>query len=632
LLSGARLVEAQSFLEQYDELGMFSALVKEYIEKSIERKKRKRRSVIATVGSVMFLFMGLAILWTLQSRKDEFRLEKTIANYLFDVDLVKALTLAIKATGDNQNLQWLHGRHILPSVPPTLLRDAIVKAKEKNRFDGHKDSVLSVAFSPDGRYIVSGSIDRTVRLWDINGNPIGGPFKGHESQVISVGFCPDGKQIVSGSNDGTIGLWGILGNSIGKHFIEIEPKHFFNLLIFSPNCQYIASINYDQTLRLWDINGNTVSEPFTGHESVFNSRAFSVVNSISFSQKSKRIVSGSDDKTLRLWDLRGNHIGEPFRGHKSAVNSVAFSPNGKHIVSGSDDKTLRLWDINENTINEDLLSMACKRLQFHPVLAVQAPDEIEIEIKIASEAAKTCQNLWDDMEKAKFLVRQGWLLVLQKQDVEGAVANFEEAGRLDPNVDVETLQKSAKQYAQVEKDPSDQPVIGVSGSDDLDIIDMITNYLRHYARQTIPLILRECEVNDVTDPGQIAYILATAEHESRLGQWMASGWAYERRSDLGNTQPGDGGFVWMTERHNYTYWSNRLGIDLVNNPEIATEPSIAAKILVISMRDGLLTGYKLRDFINSNKRDFYNARRIVNHLDRAAHIAAIAEEYYQVLR
>jgi len=288
-----------------------------------------------------------------------------------------------------------------------------------------------------------------------------------------------------------------------------------------------------------------------------------------------------------------------------------------------------LWDISENPINdnwEDLLSVACKRLQFHPVLAGPAPDEIEI----ASEAVKTCQNLWDDMEKAKFLVRQGWLLVLQKQDVEGAVAKFEAARRLDPNVDVETLQKSAKQYAQVEKDPSDQQVIGASGG--LDIIDMIPNYLRHYARQTIPLILRECEVNDVTDPGQIAYILATAEHESLLGQWMeelASGWAYERRGD-GPRYKGRG-FVQIRGRSSYTYWSNRLGIDLVNNPERAAEPSIAAKILVIGMRDGTFTGYKLRDFINSNKRDFNKARRIVKGLDRADYIADLAREYYQVL-
>ncbi|MBO1348063.1 MAG: peptidoglycan-binding protein [Hormoscilla sp. GUM202] len=164
--------------------------------------------------------------------------------------------------------------------------------------------------------------------------------------------------------------------------------------------------------------------------------------------------------------------------------------------------------------------------------------------------------------------------------------------------------------------------------------------LHPYAWESIPLILRSCDINGVIDLGQIAYILATAEHESRLGQWMeelASGWAYEWRSDLGNNRSGDGprykgrGFVQITGRRNYTDWSGRLGIDLVNVPEKAAEPDLAAKILVIGMRDGTFTNHRLGQYIWGSRRDFYNARRIVNRLDRAAHIAAIAEEYYRVL-
>jgi WD40 repeat protein len=74
-------------------------------------------------------------------------------------------------------------------------------------FKGHEEIVNSVAFSPDGKTIVSGSSDKTVRLWDTNGKPIGQPFKGHESSVLSVAFSPDGKTIVSGSLDKTVRLW-----------------------------------------------------------------------------------------------------------------------------------------------------------------------------------------------------------------------------------------------------------------------------------------------------------------------------------------------------------------------------------------------------------------------------------------
>jgi len=174
------------------------------------------------------------------------------------------------------------------------------------------------------------------------------------------------------------------------------------------------------------------------------------------------------------------------------------------------------------------------------------------------------------------------------------------------------------------------------------IIESIPEYLglREYARDSIPLILRECYRSRVTDRGQIAYILATAEHESGLGKWMeelASGWAYEGRSDLGNNRPGDGprykgrGFVQITGRRNYTDWSDRLGIDLVNFPEKAAEPEIAAKILVVGMRDGTFTKHRLGQYIWGYWRDFYYARRIVNGLDRAAWIEAIAKAYYKVL-
>jgi hypothetical protein len=107
-----------------------------------------------------------------------------------------------------------------------------------------------VAFSPDGKTIVSGSADKTIRLWDTKGNPIGQSFKGHQDWVHSVAFSPDGKTIVSGSTDTTI--------------------------------------------RLWDTKGNPIGQPFTGHTDK--------VMSVAFSPDGKTIVSGSADKTIRLWD------------------------------------------------------------------------------------------------------------------------------------------------------------------------------------------------------------------------------------------------------------------------------------------------------------------------------------------
>ncbi len=75
------------------------------------------------------------------------------------------------------------------------------------KFQGHENFVTSVAFSPDGQMIVSGSADNTIQLWDLQGNPIGHPFQGHKRPVRSVAFSPDGQMIVSGSEDKTVQLW-----------------------------------------------------------------------------------------------------------------------------------------------------------------------------------------------------------------------------------------------------------------------------------------------------------------------------------------------------------------------------------------------------------------------------------------
>src|SRR5712675_1856739 len=171
----------------------------------------------------------------------------------------------------------------------------------QNIFHGHSSGVISVAFSRDGSRIVSGSWDKTIRLWDAEtGDPIGKPLEGHSSRVESVAFSPDGSRIVSGSSDNTI--------------------------------------------RLWDAEtGDPIVKPLEGHSSS--------VESVAFSPDGCRIVSGSSDNTIRLWDAEtGDAIGKPLEGHSSGVNSVAFSPDGSRIVSGSEDNAIRLWDAEVSDI------------------------------------------------------------------------------------------------------------------------------------------------------------------------------------------------------------------------------------------------------------------------------------------
>ncbi|KIN95017.1 hypothetical protein M404DRAFT_87651, partial [Pisolithus tinctorius Marx 270] len=204
--------------------------------------------------------------------------------------------------------------------------------------EGHTHTVMSVAFSPDGKRIVSGSLDNTVRIWDVEGGvQIGSPLEGHTDGVNSVAFSPDGKRIVSGSLDKTVRVWDVEGGvQIGS---PLEGHTYaVNSVAFSPDGKWIVSGSRDTTVRIWDVEGGVqIGSPLEGHTDA--------VESVAFSPDGKWIVSGSWDKTVRIWDVEGGvQIGSPLEGHTNIVNSVAFSPDGKRIVSGSWDKTMRVWE------------------------------------------------------------------------------------------------------------------------------------------------------------------------------------------------------------------------------------------------------------------------------------------------
>ena len=205
---------------------------------------------------------------------------------------------------------------------------------------GHDSCVLSVAISPDDKYIASSSIDGTIRLWNIYMNePLVHIFEGHKKAINSVSFSPDGRHIVSASADETIRIWDVYtGKQIGAPLIG--HKGGVNSAFFNPDGSQIVSASFDKTIRIWDSKtGKQVGRTMIGHSES--------VNSAYFSHDGCYIVSASDDKTIRIWDVsNGIQLGKTMVGHTDRVSSARFSPNSKRIVSASDDRTIRIWDVD----------------------------------------------------------------------------------------------------------------------------------------------------------------------------------------------------------------------------------------------------------------------------------------------
>ncbi|KAI1176475.1 vegetative incompatibility protein HET-E-1 [Nemania sp. FL0916] len=262
--------------------------------------------------------------------------------------------------------------------------------------EGHRGAIHSLAFSPDSKIVISGSADKTIRLWAVDTGDLLQALDGHSGWVESVAFSTDGKYVVSGSCE--LRFWAADTGKILKTFKghsgenesialssngkSLAPssrslpgsvalpypswqKHYHrmswvSLFTFSPDGMSILLVLEICTLQLWTADMGHLLQTFKGHTDL--------ILSVAFSPDSKLVASGSEDNTIRIWDADRGNLLQTLNGHEAKVSSVAFSPNSKLVVSGSHDGTIRLWALDSTDLLRivDNLSNGITSVAFSP--------------------------------------------------------------------------------------------------------------------------------------------------------------------------------------------------------------------------------------------------------------------------
>lgn len=213
---------------------------------------------------------------------------------------------------------------------------------------GHTNVILSLAFSADGRFLLSGSADSTARVWNVASGESLHTLTGHSEAILAVAFSPDGHKVVTGSYDHNLKLWdsttGLLAADLSGHSDKVRS------VAFTPDGKYILSGSGDQTIRLWDGQSGAFIKVLAQQDSH--------VSSLSISPDSTKVITGSSS-----WPISNNVFAFPsgrqltsFSEHQNIVMATTTSPDGATAATGGgSDQEIFLWDIQTGQVKQRMV-------------------------------------------------------------------------------------------------------------------------------------------------------------------------------------------------------------------------------------------------------------------------------------
>ena len=241
---------------------------------------------------------------------------------------------------------------------------------------GHADSIQSVAWSPDGRRLATGSDDRTAKMWDAASGQELTTLPGHQGGVSGIAFSPDGKRLATSSYDCTAKVWDAAS---GRELLRLPsssdlphqcpessivlrspdlPHYHVDVVLsvaFSPDGKRLATTSRDNTAKLWDAITGKELLTLRGHEGN--------VRHVAFSRDGDRLATAGGDQTARIWDVTSGQLLLTLRGgHRDSIYSVAFSPDGKRLATASADGTVQIYAL----YLRELLDLAHRRIALAP--------------------------------------------------------------------------------------------------------------------------------------------------------------------------------------------------------------------------------------------------------------------------